>query len=575
MQQLQNAISSAVVSIRQLSYRDIVTGMIAVALFLNAALLMSLTAQQTNNAAAGQYHSGRTNGNGVEVHLHDFNPSNKRMHNQRGMTLHQRINNNNDYMMEPVRRYIPQEEESLSGCMLIKDDNQILNEWLAYHYYTTKLRYLIVAVDPSSETSPSDIWAKWRHLTDLQIIEWKDPDFLPQSFIEKGYHISPKDISGDAKKSKWHEGHEDPAQVIADIMKINNHRFRQLSFYSRCLRHMREAMKTWVIHIDTDEYVVVNPLLRRNMNRYKNRSAGRKSIAKLETPSLRTPSAIFEFFTKGVMIDEALLSKSNYPCVSLPRLLFGSTESSATNAKTATVVETYEFEKNKFETLRWKYHTDFNDTDRNAQPKVIVDVSTVQTNDEMFQPKAFSIHRPSKRLCRRLDQMNLTQFQRFPLSVNHYIGSRERYFARNDTRRSERTYNFKSHVQNGVDDDWISDWLDGFIRYVGIDIAKELLDDYYIINHDSHNIGDDDNNNVEDNNHDNNSNVDGSNEDEGDEGDFNSNTTNSDKDNDKDDTANNDLAEDPPDREIEENENVDATEEEEGNDNVNATEEQE
>jgi hypothetical protein len=253
---------------------------------------------------------------------------------------------------------------------------------------------------------------------------------------------------------------------------------------------MRETAKTWVIHIDTDEYVVVNPLLRRNMNRYRNRSAGRKSIARLETPSLQAPSAIFDFFTKGVMVDESLLAKSNYPCVSLPRLLFGSTETSATNAKTATVVETYEFEKVKFETLRWKYHTDFNDTERNAQPKVIVDVSTVRANDEMFQPKAFSIHRPSKRLCRRLDQMNLTQFQRFPLSVNHYIGSWERYFARNDTRRSQRTYDFKAHVQNGVDDDWISEWIDGFIKFVGIDTAKELLNDYYSINQDRDSLGD-------------------------------------------------------------------------------------
>jgi hypothetical protein len=371
-------------------------------------------------------------------------------------------------------------EDSLSGCMLIKDDNDILNEWLAYHYHTLNLRYLLVAVDPSSETSPTHIWDRWRRLTDMEITEWKDPDFLPSSFIEKGYYMSPEDISGDAKKSQWHEGHEDPEQVKADIMKITNHRFRQLTFYSSCLRHMRALNKTWVIHIDTDEYVVVNPLLRKNMNKHKGEKVGHRAVSRLQTPSLQSPSSIFNFFTKDVLTDRKLKIKTNYPCVSLPRLLFGSAENKSRAFKTAEIVQTNVFNTSNFETLNWKYHTHFNDIDRNAQPKVIVDVSTVNPNDEMFKAKAFSIHRPSKRLCRRLDQMNLTAFQRFPLSVNHYIGSWERYFARNDTRRSQRTYDFKAHVQNGIDDDWISEWLDGFVQQIGEETAKELLHDYSV-----------------------------------------------------------------------------------------------
>ena len=47
---------------------------------------------------------------------------------------------------------------SFSACMLIKDDNDLLNEWLAYHYHVLNLRYLVVAVDPSSATSPTPIF---------------------------------------------------------------------------------------------------------------------------------------------------------------------------------------------------------------------------------------------------------------------------------------------------------------------------------------------------------------------------------------------------------------------------------
>ena len=41
---------------------------------------------------------------------------------------------------------------SWSACLLLKDNNIILPEWLAYHYTVLPLRRLIVAVDPSSKT---------------------------------------------------------------------------------------------------------------------------------------------------------------------------------------------------------------------------------------------------------------------------------------------------------------------------------------------------------------------------------------------------------------------------------------
>jgi hypothetical protein len=48
------------------------------------------------------------------------------------------------------------------------------------------------------------------------------------------------------------------------------------------------------------------------------------------------------------------------------------------------------FSTSLFETLRWKNHAAWTDKERNAQPKVIVDVSAVDMDDEMFQSKAFS-----------------------------------------------------------------------------------------------------------------------------------------------------------------------------------------
>lgn len=366
--------------------------------------------------------------------------------------------------------------ESFSACMLIKDDNDLLNEWLAYHYHVLDLRYLVVAVDPSSATSPAPIFDRWRRLTDLQITEWSDPDFMPKEFLRKGYYISPDKIEGDATKSQWHEGHEDAARVKADNMIVSNHRFRQVTFLAACLRHMRTNDKTWTMHVDTDEFVVVNPLLR---------NTTQENVQMVEVGPVQEPSSVFSVI-KQFYRHDTLRSKFNYPCISMPRLLFGSIEfahnnssssSNAPTAKSTDIAAATAFNSTLLETLRWRYHTDYDDKDRNAQPKVIVDVSAVDASDEMFK-NPFSIHRPSYQLCRRVHELNFHQLQRYPFTVNHYTGSWERYFlAKNDTRRSERAYNAKAHVSAGYDP-WMAPWLQGFVDQHGEALSKELLREY-------------------------------------------------------------------------------------------------
>lgn len=76
---------------------------------------------------------------------------------------------------------------TFSACLLIKDDNAILSEWIAYHYHTVNLRHLVVAVDPSSIESPASILSRWRQNTDLKVNYWNDTDYMPQSFVDTGY----------------------------------------------------------------------------------------------------------------------------------------------------------------------------------------------------------------------------------------------------------------------------------------------------------------------------------------------------------------------------------------------------
>jgi hypothetical protein len=360
---------------------------------------------------------------------------------------------------------VDKNDESMSACLLIKDDNDILNEWLAYHYHAIKLRYLVVAIDPSSEESPSDILDRWRNRTDLAVELWTDADFMPKDFMEKGYVKAPHEISGDAKTSQWHEGYEDPEQVIADTMKILNHRHRQVTFLSRCLGHLKGLNKKLVMHIDTDEYVVVNPLLR-NATQDHQIVGGSYAIR-----DIRKPSSVFELLLDLKAIDD-LRQKTNYPCLAMPRLLFGSI------VHQGEVSTDRHFNATLFETLSWLRHTSLADKERNSQPKVIIDVSAVSQKDEMLR-KPFSIHRPSRRGCPGVAKLSFSQLQRYPITVNHYVGSWDRYNSRNDTRRSRRTYEKKAFVQDGYDN-WITPWLDGFIETHGLNLTRELLAEYVV-----------------------------------------------------------------------------------------------
>jgi hypothetical protein len=372
-----------------------------------------------------------------------------------------------------------------SACLLIKDDNAILNEWVAYHYHVLNLRHILVAVDPSSETSPAAIWQTWRDHTDLTVTEWTDTDFMPQTFLKKGYHNNPRFINADANKSIWHNGDEDAATVKADRLQISNHRFRQVTFLSSCLRQLKREKRTWAMHIDTDEYVVVNPMLRHpELAQTQQSQQLRKSsrfMKNVQIPPLGEPNSIGTLLQQ-LQEDVKLQKKANYPCISMPRLLFGSVERNETGTGTGTAANTSSsfFNTTLLETMRWKYHAALTDKERNAQPKVMVDVSAVPQDDEMFHEKAFSIHRPSKKLCRSIDQLTFDKVEKYPLTVNHYVGARERYVARKDIRRSERAYEYKAHVEAGGPDDWITTWLDGFVREQGPDKASALLQDYTV-----------------------------------------------------------------------------------------------
>jgi hypothetical protein len=216
-----------------------------------------------------------------------------------------------------------------SSCMLIKDDNEILNEWIAYHYFVLKLRKIIIAVDPLSSESPSTILNKWRQHTDLEVFEWHDGDYMPISFLKNGYPPA------EYLQKQTDFNYEISA---AALLEISNHRYRQRVFLAQCMKEHRKLGNSWVIHIDTDEYIVASKLLRQTQPDY------------LIVPPLDEPSSMFNLLRQVV---EKTPEQVSYPCISMLRLLFGSVESKSDQIEKSVPPA---FNATQFETLRWRYH---------------------------------------------------------------------------------------------------------------------------------------------------------------------------------------------------------------------------
>lgn len=369
---------------------------------------------------------------------------------------------------------------TFSACLLIKDDNEILNEWIAYHYHTVHLRQLIVAVDPTSSESPTLILNKWRNITnsivpqynedgvpnELRIVEWYDEDYMPNEFIEAGR--APIIISNASDLTNIADIHNPELQNETILLQISNHRYRQRVFLAQCLREFRFYYNlSWVVHIDTDEYIVASKLLRQMKPLY------------VDVPnSTESSGSVLRLIQQTVARTYQLVG---YPCISMLRVLFGSVESTKDEIYYDQVPTS--FNATNFETLRWRYHALPHNMTLHGNPKVILDVSVIP-EDYFPQNIVYSIHRPVKEVCPKNKEIYYTNFRKQPIGTNHYLGSWERYNSRNDKRRSRSVYDLKATVKRGKDD-FAGTWLKGFVNNVGYDIASHLLNNHYLMNEDN------------------------------------------------------------------------------------------
>jgi Glycosyl transferase family 2 len=275
-----------------------------------------------------------------------------------------------------LRHEEQQPQGGLAACLLVRDDNHFLPEWLAYHYFVGPLKSLIVAVDPRSTTDPASILNRYT-ATDsgLNITVWYNDSFFTKS----------------ETKSLQYKRNLPTYEII-------QHRTRQCLFYDRCLReHDQAGGRDWTLFIDSDEFVLVNYDMLRATSRSQPRSY---------TPlSIHEYGSVYHTLQQEQALHAKTFPKTSSPCLQVPRLRYGSVEtpddelelswpralpSQSTNTATTGLSPRHLL------THRWRTHANESDSNLNKLSKSIIDLSRIEVNDV---PKVTNVHRPIPQYC--------------------------------------------------------------------------------------------------------------------------------------------------------------------------------
>ena len=339
---------------------------------------------------------------------------------------------------------------AMSACLLIKDENPRLIEWLAYHYHVLNLRYLIVAVDPDSLTSPASVLH--RNRTYMDITQWSDPDYMNTTHLATRLQTKLQALSNSNAKEL-----------------IQLHRDRQKTFLAQCNLYHQMYNRTWVVHVDVDEFITFNYV---HDHEPKVDDYGGVNPVRQRLPLLGDMS-VFEFMQHEREQKESPWKDKS--CIGMVRVLFGSKLDTSSTNSTASIVNPQLQPGEHYDTLSYFYHEPLDKLGAYGKQKVIMDVSRIHPS--LLQPSKISIHTPIMRprhVCPVNYFTNKSYAESF-LRVQHYIGSWEAYSSKLDVRRDAEIYFDRANVTSGPIYD-VRSWRESFGRKMGEEVARELLE---------------------------------------------------------------------------------------------------
>ena len=316
-----------------------------------------------------------------------------------------------------------EKERSMAACLMVRDDNQLLSEWLAYHYTVLPLRDLVIAADYGSVENPALVVEKWRD-TSLKYTIWNSTDFMSRF--------------GEIPVS------EDDA----------NHHYlhRQRAFITSCIEYFKRKNRTWVALVDTDEYIVLNHMPIENA-----------SLSGMQRQAAASSATVLQALYAANAVSPLEI------CHGMPRLLYGALENETCPEAQSTkdMIRSGGFSYPT--TVRYVQHAEKGAFYPSKWGKVLIDVSRITWESLGRKPK--STHRPFQECPKPL-----FSFQDSILQVNHYLGSWERYSSRQDERRSREAFEKRAYFSNGVScQDQLWKWFPTFVNNFGETKAKYLL----------------------------------------------------------------------------------------------------
>jgi hypothetical protein len=355
--------------------------------------------------------------------------------------------------------------DAFSACLLIRDDNHFLVEWMLYHYHVLPLRYLIVMVDPQSQTSPSKILDRYRKQlspTEQQHEQYQQQQHQssPPSSSNVLHHMEIIEWTSD-------RDYETPAELAKAKRLVREyfgahigeelivHRARQRMFYYRCLLHHQRHNRTWVALIDTDEFLRINyrtaatvPWMTMNQSNAATgatTSASSTTMPTTRVPPIQEPGSVMKLLQQLMLLPSGIQNYTSSPCIQIPRSRFGSSDSPrhlVERAVPASLRALPHWNTDMMLSMRYRRHAAADDYLVNRISKAIVDVSrltsssTGDVDDETvdLQPVT-SIHRPIRRYCTQRG-LHVRAHQQLFL-VHHYLGSYEQYQYRDDPRNQQ------------------------------------------------------------------------------------------------------------------------------------------
>ena len=334
---------------------------------------------------------------------------------------------------------------TFSGCLMVKDDNQILPEWLAYHYTFLPLRHLIIAVDPMSYTRVEGLVEKFRSIG-MKIMLMTGNEY----FVDGNWYNNQLKNFDPRNHTKEHR-----YQFLMH---------RQSSFYSRCFRILHKNGFNHTMILDSDEFFTFNQEWDKTYSYNESSSSG---IPDIPSHVGKQNETLAHWIDSGAdPILSKLSSEEHRGCIVIPRVLVSSIES--TFEETAGHVEDG-FNASYFNTilyqkrgaLEWEEmqigksflnlrHYRWNNCENPHVAFPACFIVDAGGGAQSKQPKAYSIH------------------------VHHNIGSYESFVNLNPFRKRYSFDERSSSISDFVTDSSKAGWLKEFIQLVGKEKSLEL-----------------------------------------------------------------------------------------------------